>query len=368
MLEHWLYKQEHMTLPPQVPMTSCSRPELGLSRVQFPGTPREMLYQSPLIFIKVKSYYAFNGGGHANLSGAHVSIWWPLLPPALQPGPGWEARSAFFPCQVLERRSSFSSAGPSPFPSPIFFGTRGTERLPLGGGARTVAGFPTAGGQEPAALTGLLHAQHHPSCQAQGRSGGQKAGSHPQGRNVAAHPLWFSAPPAHPPPKVLQTRTSFSSLEFRARDSPRSSFQASLIYQEGQRGQFKQAANNTKVGEQLSARSKGVHVCAGMCFCAVTAFSSQSHGKVPPSLLHPEEERAPGRAPPAPAPCFQGRAGPAAPLPLAAGCVSCSGPHDPPEADMEELRRSISAFASAWMAFSVTQEGGNEASFSRPAK
>ena len=63
MLEQRLYQQEHMTLPPQVSMTSCSRPQLRLSRVQFPGTPREMLYQLPRIFIKVKSYYAFNGEG-----------------------------------------------------------------------------------------------------------------------------------------------------------------------------------------------------------------------------------------------------------------------------------------------------------------
>lgn len=35
--------------------------ELELSRVKFLGTPCEMLYKSPLIFIKVKCYYAFNG-------------------------------------------------------------------------------------------------------------------------------------------------------------------------------------------------------------------------------------------------------------------------------------------------------------------
>lgn len=113
----------------------------------------------------------------------------------------------------------FSTADPSPFPSPILCRARGTKRLSLGGGARTVAGFPTVGGQEPATLTGLLRAQHHPLCQAQGGRGGPGQ-QPPQGRNVAAHPLQFSAPPAHLPPKVLQTRTSFSPLDYRARDRP----------------------------------------------------------------------------------------------------------------------------------------------------
>lgn len=229
---------------------------------------------------------------------------------ALQRGPGWEARSAFSPCQVLGRGSSFSTAGPSPFPSPILCRARGTKRLPLGGGARTVAGFPTAGGQEPATLTGLLRAQHHPLCQAQGGRGGPGQ-QPPQGRNVAAHPLQFSAPPAHPPPKVLQTRTSFSPLDYRARDRPRSSFQASLIYQEGQRGQFKQAADSTKVGAHSLHDQR---VC--VCVCAVTAFSSQSHDKAPPSLFTLRRRGSWGRAPPVPAPCHQGLA----PLPLALDC------------------------------------------------
>ena len=121
----------------------------------------------------------------------------------------------------------------------------GTQRLPLGGGARTVAGFPTAGGQGPATLTRLLRAQCRPSCQARDRRGARPAP--PRGKECCS-PFQVSELPAHLPPKVLQTRTSFSPLKFRAGDCPQSFFQASFMYQEGERGQCKQVASRRHQG------------------------------------------------------------------------------------------------------------------------
>lgn len=158
-----------MTLPPQVPMTSCSRPELGLSWVQFPGTPCETLYQSPSDIYKSQKLLCFQWGGHVNPSGAHVPSNDPPCPPAWA---GVGGSFCLFSMSSFGERKFFLICWPFSLSLPHPLRAWKGERLLLGGGARTVAGFPTAGGQEPAALTGLLHAQHHPLCQAQGRKRG----------------------------------------------------------------------------------------------------------------------------------------------------------------------------------------------------
>lgn len=93
--------------------------------------------------------------------------------------------------KVLGRLSYFSS---SPFP-PISSGVGPWEAV-LGGGARAVASLPVAVGLGPATLTRLLGAQDCPSCEAQGSRGVRLTCSHPEERNVAAHPL-------NPPPCLV---------------------------------------------------------------------------------------------------------------------------------------------------------------------
>lgn len=182
-----------MTLPPQAPLTSRGRPQLRLSQVRFLGAPHETLYKSPLIFRKVKCYYAFNEEVTPTCMGVHVSTD-DLVP---RHGQGKPAL-AFSPCKVLSRLTCFSSACPSPFPS---FSGAGHQEADLGGGARTVAGFPPAVGPGPATLKQSLSARSW--------AGEEQSWQPPGGKECYCYPL--SPLPAccscHPRPRSPATES-----------------------------------------------------------------------------------------------------------------------------------------------------------------
>lgn len=140
-------------------------PKLQLSHVQFLGTPRETLYKSPLIFIKVKCYYVFNGEVMPTCKESTCPCDNLSSPVPSSVGRGWKLTLPFFPCKVSDKVVSHHLTSHL---SPGSSGAR-HQKAALGRWGRTVAGFPTAVGQGPATLTQFLSAQCCPLCQVLGR-------------------------------------------------------------------------------------------------------------------------------------------------------------------------------------------------------
>ena len=148
-----------------------------------------MLYKSPLIFIKVKCYYAFNEEVIPAFLESTCLCDDLVLTGTLQRGQGFEARSAFFPpCKVLARSTCFSPSGPSPFPSSS---GAGHQEADLGRRGQNSCWVSYCCGTGPATLTQLLSAQCCPSCQALGRRGAKLAATLREGMLQ----LPFKSPP-----------------------------------------------------------------------------------------------------------------------------------------------------------------------------
>lgn len=104
MLVHRLHQQQHMTLPPKVPLTSPGRSRACAFSCSIPGTPCETLYKSPLIFIKVECYYVFSGAVTPTCMESMRPCYVLVLP---QSPPAWSGVPSslcfFFPCKVLHK-------------------------------------------------------------------------------------------------------------------------------------------------------------------------------------------------------------------------------------------------------------------------
>lgn len=156
-----------------------------------------------------------------------------------------------------------------------------------------------------------------------------KAGSHPEGRNVAAHPLNPSllAPPATPPMLPVTVSPPNKDCIFYSdvqRQRLPLKLSPSIINESGVRW-GKQVADNTKVGGQLCTFHGSDHTAAAECarVCVLTASSSNATaGRLLASFTL--ERRGPWAwLSPVSTPFLKGRENLTAWLPFAARCVSC---------------------------------------------
>lgn len=139
-----------------------------------------MLYKSPLIFIKVRGYYVFNGEVTPACMESMCSSHDLSSPGPSSSGRGLRLALPFCPREVLGRLS-WSSCGP--LPSTLSSTGAGTWLLPRWGGGAGVGGVQNScwftycrGTEGPGPLTRLLGAQHCPCA----RSGsGEEQGGQP---------------------------------------------------------------------------------------------------------------------------------------------------------------------------------------------
>lgn len=156
-----------------------------------------------------------------------------------------------------------------------------------------------------------------------------KAGSHPEGRNVAAHPLNPSplAPPATPPMLPRHSKSSKQGLHFLLwRSAPETAPEASpsIINESGVRW-GKQVADNTKVGGQLCTFQGSDRTAAAECVrvCVLTASSSNATAGCLLASFTLERRGPWAWLSPVSTPFLKGRENPTVWLPFAARCVSC---------------------------------------------